>query len=741
MSDQQAGNSPPSKHARRYRTLAGTLLLSLAFAAIAFYWLLYSPSGLHGVAAAVNRWNGDKIQLTGVHGTLQDLHIENIGFKSEELTLTLHDLRFDWNPAQLLQRRISINRLALAAIHIEQHAAETESSPHSPPESLQLPIGLTITALTVDSIYLNPAAQENPEPLVSALALALDSDGQHHRLTQLDLTTPWAVIRSRAELSGSAPFALSAHIGITAAGSWGDIEATVTGNLQQLTIQAASKPPAAGMVLQAQLQPFAANPVTHLNATVTQWNPADFLATAPQAKLSLSAQLAQNEAGQLAGNIDIENDTAAPLDQKGAPASAIHTNVLITPELLTLRDFHIQLGKNGAVRGELAWDKSQHIFSADLAVEKLDPRQIDSRLQTAAISGKIEFSGNAETQSARIDLRDRSLRLTADLARSGDQVELARFNLQRNQSRLTGQGRLQLTEEQSFELSGQLVRFNSADFIQTIDSDLNVTLQLSGHLTPEVTGTLKYAIGKSRVAKSPVSGSGEVAVAGLEHISGKAELLAGSNQLLAHARMNASQHDAQLTVNAPALAQLGLGLSGDLQTQFTFRGNIDAPQLDWKLTSKQLSLPGKQQLSGVSVNAQWHKDTVALNIAADTFQAQEQTTIKKLTATLDGRTSQHRLIISADFNQDNTFRLAANGGLNRIKSGQPLRWQGQLTALSATGDMPVRLLAPAPLAVSAASVSLEQMGISVSSGSIHIEQLHWTPKSWKTRGDFSGIAV
>lgn len=743
MNDQQSENSPDSKLACRYRTLTGGLLFLLISTMIAGYWLLHGQSGLHWIAAAVNRWNGDTIQLTGVHGTLQDLHIENIHFKNDELELTLHDLRLDWNPVQLLHRRISVNRLALAAIRIEQHAVETESPPLSPPESLQLPFGLTIATMTIDSIQVNPAAQENENatPLISDLALALDSDGQNHRLTQLDATTPWAVIRSHAELAGSAPFALSAQIGIAAAGSWGDIEANVTGDLQQLTIQAASQPPAANMTLQAQLQPFAANPIIYLNATVAQWNPADFLTAAPQAKLSLSAQLAQNETGQLAGSISIENHAAAPLDQNGVPVSAIHTNVLITPELLALPDFHTQLGKNGAVRGQLAWDRNQRVLTTDLAADRLDPRQIDSRLQTAAISGHIKLSGNVEKQSARIDLRDRSLRLTADLARSGDQLALERFNLQRNQSRLTGQGRLRLTEEQSFELSGQLIRFNSADFIQTADSDLNATLQLSGYLSPEITGTLKYAIGKSRLAKSPVSGAGEIAFAGFDHLSGKAELLAGSNRLFAHGRMEGSQHDVQLTVNAPALAQLGLGLSGDLQTQLTFRGSIDAPQLDWKLTSQQLNLPGKQRLSGVSASAQWHKDAVALNIATDTVQAHEQATVKQFTATLDGTTSHHRLIVKAGFNQDSAFRLAANGGLNRVKSGQPLRWQGQLTELSATGSMPVALLAPAPLAISAAAVSLERAGVSVSSGSIRIEQLHWTPQNWKTRGDFSGIAL
>jgi translocation and assembly module TamB len=741
MTNQQTENPPPIQHARQYRKLTSSLFLLLILMVTAGYWLLYSQSGLQWVAAAVNRWHGATIELTGVHGTLQDLHIENIQFRNDDLKLTLHNLRIDWNPAQLLHRRISINRLTLAAIHIDHHATETESPPKSAPESLQLPFGLSLAAMTVDAIHFNATTQENATPAISGLMLALDSDGQHHRFTQLNFATPWATVRSQAELDGNAPFALSARIDATAAGSWGDIEAIISGNLQQLSVQAVNKPPAAKMELQAQLQPFTANPVIHLHVIAEQWNPADFLAAAPQTKLSLSAQLAQNEAGQLAGTVHIENHATAPLDHDGVPVSTIHTHMLVTPELLMLPDFHTQLGKNGTIRGELAWDRNRHVLTANLAVEQLDPRQIDSRLQTAAISGNIALSGDTKKQSAHIDLRDRSLRLTADMARSGDQFELERFNLQRNQSRLTGQGRLRLTEEQPFELSGQLVHFNSADFMQTVDSDLNATLQLSGHLTPEMTGTLKYAIGKSRLAKSPVSGSGEIALTGTGRFSGKAELLAGSNQIHAQGRIDDSQHDVQLTVNAPALAQLGLGLSGDLHTQLTFRGSIEAPDLDWKLTSQRLGLPGKQRFSGVSASARWHKDTVALNIAVDTYHAHEQATIKQLIATLDGKTDHHHLTVKADLNQDIAFRLAANGGLSHIKSGQPLQWHGQLTELSTTGNMPIQLLAPAALTVSTASFSLEHAGLSISSGSARIEQLRWTPQSWKTRGNFSGIAL
>lgn len=55
--------------------------------------------------------------------------------------------------------------------------------------------------------------------------------------------------------------------------------------------------------------------------------------------------------------------------------------------------------------------------------------------------------------------------------------------------------------------------------------------------------------------------------------------------------------------------------------------------------------------------------------------------------------------------------------------------------------MPVRLLAPAALAASAASFSLSDAVLSISRGSVSIEQLQWTPGNLKTRGDFTGITL
>lgn len=125
MTNQRTKNPLPPKTAWRYHRLVGSLLLLLVFSVIAGYWLLFSSSGLQSVVTAVNRWGDGTIQLTGVHGTLHNLHIEDIRFNNDELALALQNLHMNWNPTQLLHRRVSINRLVLESIRINQHVIET----------------------------------------------------------------------------------------------------------------------------------------------------------------------------------------------------------------------------------------------------------------------------------------------------------------------------------------------------------------------------------------------------------------------------------------------------------------------------------------------------------------------------------------------------------------------------------------------------------------------------------------
>lgn len=725
----------PSRR-RQYRKLAGGLLLLLLLVISMGYGFLSSQPGLQWIATAINRWSGDSIRLSGIHGTLRDMRIETLHIQTDGLKLSAQNINFVWNPTELLQRQLVIDQLSLGKVNIDRHLTEVANPQLKLPERLRLPFGLSIMSLNAGSVYFNDAE------VFSKLILAFHSDGLHHRITQLNIDTPWGHIESHAVLNGDAPFSLFVRAKMATIGAWGDIDATIEGDLALLSIEASNAPSDARMQLQAQLQPFATNPVTQFHAIVEQWNPADFLAGAPQAELFLSTQLVQNQAGQLEGNINIQNSGVTSFDRGGIPVTAINTSALITQEFLNLSDINLQLESGGIIRGALALDWKTRLITSVLSVKQLNPQQLDSRLQPAKISGNIKLSGDTDTQSAQVDLHDRALRINANITRTEDLLVLEQFQLQRKQSQLIGQGKMQLDHEQSFELSGQLINFNSADFIQAIDSKINATLQLSGQLIPVAIGTLKYAIQKSHLAKSPVSGAGEIAFTGLENFNGKAELLAGSNRLLVQGRVSDQHNDVRLTIDAPALAQLGLGLSGDLQTELAFRGSIKAPNLNWKLASRQLGLPNKQQLSGVSASAQWRQDSsIDLNIAIDSYETYKKTTFRQLIATLDGKTTHHRLTVKTEIDKDIAVQLIANGSLRFGESIRALGWDGQLTEFSVSGNMPLRLAAPAAFSLGAGSILLKDARFSVADGSVRINQLHWASASWKTSGDFSGIAV
>lgn len=741
MTNPSVDNQMPEDHRYWLRWLAGLMSAMLIFVLLAGYWFLNSQSGLQWTLSIIHRLSSDAIHFAGVRGTLHDMQIENAYFAADEFELELQNIHIVWSPSQLFHKQVRIDQLAAETLKIRQLTSAEDNSPSTLPENLDLPVALSIHAVTISAAYLTTAENGNAEPIITNLALALESDGHTHQLKHLDFHTPWASVNALAELDSNSPFDLSAQIDLSGDDPWGDVRAVITGSLEQMIIQVNAAQSEAKKDLQIHLRPFADNPVTQLDANIEQLNPASFISAAPNANLSLSAHFTQNDSKPLKGNIRIKNHAAAAYNNGGLPLIVFSTQASITSESLELQDIHAQIYKEGLLRGDLIWRWGEQFVSASVFVERLNPFHIDSRLQAAQISGKIDLSGDAQKQSAHIHLRDKSVNLAAVIARTDGNVALEQFNLQRNQSKFIGYGKLALDHEQMFELSGKLTNFNIADFVQTADSNLNAVLQLSGQLSPQISGALKYTIQNSRLAKSPVSGSGEIAFNGFDTFDGKAELTAGANRLQMEGGIGEAGNTFRLNINAPDLAQLGFGLMGDLQTSVNFSGSLETPNLDMKLASKHLRLQENQSISGVTADAHLHNDAISLQVSIDHYDADEKVAIKHLTIDTQGKISNHILSVKAQINEDITFQLTAAGGVDPKVPRQSLRWDGQFTKLSIAGNMPIQLLSPANFSGSAQSVSLDQARFSVSGGLVNIDQLDWTPNDWKTEGDFSGITL
>jgi translocation and assembly module TamB len=740
MTDPSHPKQIPKNGNKSYNRLISSLLVLVLAVASAGYWLFNSPSALQWSFSAINRL-GLGLQFEGIRGTLQDMHIDSIHFANDELQCTLHNFRIAWDPGRLFHKHLAIQQITAEALDIRKLSSTAESPPATLPENLTLPFALSIGTLKTGTIRIIPAENDGTESTVTGLAVSFDSTGHYHRLNNLDFHTDWGVINASAALDGNAPFDLSAQIALSEADPWGDSLATIAGSLKRMTIQINAKQPGIKRDLKLQVQPFAANPVTQFHAVLEKLNPAVFHADAPNASLSVAADLMQNETGQLEGKILVENLATTPLNNNGLPFSVISTQASIATEFLKLQDIHVQVAADGILSGNLIWHWQGQSASADLSVKKLNPQKIDSRLQAMQLSGRIDLQGDTQQQSARIDLKDKSADLTASVIRTSERITLQQFKLQRSKSQLTGQGTIDLGNEQSFKLSSNLANFNIADFIQAPASNLNAAIDLAGQLSPQISGTLKYAIHKSHMAKSPVTGEGDVAFSGLRQFQGKAALTVGANHLLAQGAIGESRTAFQLTVNAPALTQIGLGLAGDLQTHVLLNGSLKSPDFHVKMNSQQLHLPGKQQLSGLSINGHLRNDTLSFDAAIARYAAHEKATLQHLTVNIDGKTSDHTIRVKTQINDEITLQLKAAGAIEGKAPLQSRRWRGQLAELFSTGKIPVRLKESTALSISSESVSLGQAKFSISDGFLNLDQLQWTPKEWKAQGNFSGIAI
>lgn len=732
-------HSSPNSH-KPYNQLLGLLFALILLTSSTGYWLLSTSSGLQWAFSTINRLSVGAVQFSGIQGTLQNMRIANIRMVSDEYQVSLYNLHVSWHPGQLFRKQVEIDQITIAAMDIQRLPATTATLPPTLPEHLTIPFAVSIHTLKVSAMRLVSAENQHAVLTLANFALSLTSNGHDHRFNNLGFHTRWGVVNALAELNGNAPFDVSARIDLSDTGPWGDTEAVITGNLEQLDIQINAKQSSVKRDLTLQLQPFATNPVTQFHADLEKLNPANFLSDAPTANLSVAVHLTQNESGQLAGEIQVENHAAIPLNNGGLPFTKISTQALMTVEFLELQHIRARIAANEAISGNLIWHWQEASASADLLVNQLNPQHIDSRIRTAQVSGQINLQGNAQKQSARINLKDNSAGLNATIIRTDSHITLEQFNLQRNKSRLSGQGKLNLNNEQSFELSSNLVDFNIANFVQAPDSNLNAAIKLTGKLSPHISGVLEYVIQKSHLAKSPITGGGQVAFSGWEQFKGKAELTVGSNHFLAQGHMRESGNLLQLEINAPSLQQLGLGLAGDLQAHLKLNGNLNSPDVQVNIHSKQLHLSGEQHLSGLSVNGHLHNDTISFNAGIANYAAHQKATLQHLTIDTHGKISDHTVLVKAQVN-DNPIQFKATGVMEGKNPLQSLRWHGQLAELSSTGKIPIRLKAPAALSIDPGSVSLGHATFSISDGSLSVDQLQWAPKEWKTSGHFSGIAV
>jgi len=172
---------------RTARWLLGLLaLLGLLLAAGAF--LAGTATGFRWLAGAATSLSGGRVQIEGVDGHLgMPLGIRKLTIATASRRIEVEDLRLEWQPRALWQRRLDVD--LLAARNARLTILKPDTTPPQLPRSLRLPLDVRVRTLDLAQLEIVDAGARLT---FGALRGRLDDDGQRYRLTQASASSPWA---------------------------------------------------------------------------------------------------------------------------------------------------------------------------------------------------------------------------------------------------------------------------------------------------------------------------------------------------------------------------------------------------------------------------------------------------------------------------------------------------------------------------------------------------------------------
>ena len=752
---------------QRWRRAA--LLVSVFIIIVAGFgvWVATSTSGLRWAGSTVSHLSDGRVSVEGLDGTLMGpVTAQTVRITADNLLAVAQNVTLHWQPSSLKSGLLEITSLATEDIEI---ISPPSSEPQSLPQTLELPLRISLQKLDIGALRVLPQKGGKPDFAANQLVASFFSDGTHHQVPDLRGRLDFGALTVKGEIAGTAPFGLSAHMELEGLAvpsptqaQQSRISAIVGGSLAQLEITARGEGGGLTGEAQAELRPYDPLKVVRLSMAVNGLDPHVFSPAAPEARLDLQASLREKSAGQLEGRLSGRNGASRPLDQGGLPLVEVAADTLISAELVQLDDLVLALPNGGKITGNVSWWHGQGAGSGDLRVVGLDPARLDTRLRAGRINGTMKVSGDAKSQEGILALTDKNLKLDVIFAKDGETLSLDKLHLRHGRAAaLMGSGKLGLNAPRSFNFEGSLQHFDVSAFMQAPRTNLNAGLKVAGELEPASAAgpaaKVDFRMGNSQVAEHAVAGDGRIEFSGRDLAtargSGEVELRLGQNQLVARGGIGQKGDQLQLSLVAPKLAQIGLGLRGSLDAEAVVETGVNdvaqsgqkLPDIRFSAEGQHLSFPGDHKLAAFSTGGSLRGDEIALTASLKDYGTGQKTVVQSLELEMNGRSREHELVATAQLGENQNLALRINGGLReslqKWQGWRDARWTGKLAELSGNGQFAFRLKEGAPLEMAANQLSLGTTSIAIAGGNININRVVWTPDAWNSKGDFNRIAL
>ena len=676
-----------------------TLFALLASAAVigSLGWLTSSESGLQTAIKLAQSASAGQLQIDQASGRLLgSMDIGQLRWQSATLQIEATQVHLDWAPSALLRGTLDIAELSITALHIVTTPSDT---PTPVPTDLQLPVTVNAKKLAILKLSVDDGFT------ATDLAASFASDGRQHRIDDLHALTGGIAITGRASLDGLAPFPLAASAEISGQLDERPLAMSLTANgpLERIAISAVATQGVAGTA-EVALTPFADAAFASARVLLEDIDPATWQPGAPQAKLSITADLAPQGDG-IVGSFGLTNHQPGALDRQRLPLATLAGTVDWQGSSAKFATLYATLPGNGELDGSGEWRDG--VLKLALTANRLDAAQIVSSLRSTRLKGPISSLVGTDRQQLKLDLKDATFALLAEASHSGERIDLPQLQLSAGDARLIAKAELDLKTPRTFMAEGELQRFDPSRFAKVPAAQINASFKADGRLDPRAVVDASFSLKDSRVANQPLSGQGKLSIAWPRIPGIDIQLVSGANHLTAKGAFGQPGDTVVVDLDAQQLAPYGL--DGGITGRFDLSGSAQQPKFAGQLTAAKIGKPGIARLTGLSLKANAAGEAgspLNLDLAIAAIDAPDQPgLLRNIRAHGAGTNEAHSLTASADVDGKNLLTFAADGGLSADFS----QWQGRLleAKLNSTDtSRNVRLAAPAPIKLAGAGWSV-----------------------------------
>lgn len=654
---------------RLRQTLAATSLILIALLASA-YGLLASNAGLHAVAAWLS---GPQLSIqVGDGNLLGPFQIERMSWRGEDgLTIELEEVALDWSPINLLKGGVKIEQWHIRQLKI---TPATQSTPSAEPASLYLLLAFQIAGGQVEQLHYGNW------PAFTQVRASFESDGQHHRLSNIHLRNGQLALTGEAVLAGSSPLNLTAHAELQGevVGKPLRLALDAEGPLRQILLKVSAKEGILGS-LTGELTPFASAPFSRLALQLNGIDPSAWQNSWPHGAISAYADLQPAGAG-VGGQFQLINQNSAKFDQAGLPIRQVAGQLHWAGEMLELTRLHLQLPGNGSLQGQARWQGSS--FNMQFAAQQVDVAQLHSRLRPTRLAGLVAGQLSASRQQFRLDLHDPRFNLRAEGMQQGAAWQVPRLEIAAGEASLSGSAHGRGDGLREFALDARLQAFDPARFARLPSARINANLKVSGQLLPHWQAKAEFQLAESQLVGMPFKGAGRFHASPQGMRDTDVQLSVGENHLLLQGALGQRGDELRLEADFAQLAALGLG--GSLKAQATLAGSLADARFKGNLNSPQLTLPDGSRLRELSITAALGKTPdAAIGVALQLARLDRPNVpslLRDFTLRATGRNDQHQLELSTLLPDGDHLQFSAQGGSPDLH-----RWQGEIKTLQLDG--------------------------------------------------------